>query len=125
MFTTADILFDLSKISAESLTIAFIGYVIVFLALSGLYYSFKFLPVALGLVNKVRIRRKTKEEVIPTPSDMVSVDVGAAISTALFLYFNEMHDDEKTVLTIEKISKRYSPWSSKIYSVTKGLNQRF
>lgn len=125
MFIAGEIIFDLSKITAESLTIALIGYVIVFISLSGLYYSFKLLPLALGLVNRMRLKKKTKEEVLPAPSQMVSVDVGAAISAALFLYFNEMHDDEKTVLTIEKISKRYSPWSSKIYSVTRGLNQRF
>ena len=55
----------------------------------------------------------------------ISGEVSAAISTALHLYFNEMHDDEKTVLTIKKISSRYSPWSSKIYNVTRGLNRRF
>ena len=125
MVITGEIIFDLTKISAESLTIALIGYVIVFIALTGLYYSFKLLPKALDIINKIRFTKKVKEEAIAAPSHMVSVDIGAAISAALFLYFNEMHDDEKTVLTIEKISKRYSPWSSKIYSVTRGLNQRF
>jgi len=125
MLIKGEVLFDLSKITAESLTIAFIGYVIVFLALSGLYYSFKLLPIALAFINKIRFTKKIKEEALAAPSQMVPVDIGAAISTALFLYFNEIHDDEKTVLTIEKISKRYSPWSSKIYSVTRGLNQRF
>lgn len=125
MVIIGEIIFDLEKITADSLTIALIGYVIVFLALSGLFYAFKLMPKALDFVNNLRVMKKTKDEIAPTPSHMVSVDVGAAISAALFLYFNEMHDDEKTVLTIEKISKRYSPWSSKIYSVTRGLNQRF
>jgi ABC-type cobalt transport system substrate-binding protein len=55
----------------------------------------------------------------------ITGEVSAAISAALHLYFNELHDDEKTVLTIKKISRRYSPWSSKIYNVTRGLNRRF
>ncbi|MDZ7608912.1 MAG: OadG family protein [Cyclobacteriaceae bacterium] len=125
MVILGELIFDFGKITSDSLTIALIGYVIVFLSLSGLYYAFKLMPKALEFVNNLRIMKKTKDEVVPTPSQMVSVDVGAAISAALFLYFNEMHDDEKTVLTIEKISRRYSPWSSKIYNVTRGLNQRF
>jgi hypothetical protein len=125
MLVFGEIIFDLSKITSDNLTIALIGYIIVFVSLSGLFYAFKLLPRLLDLFNKIRFSRKIKEEVVATPSHMVSVDVGAAISTALFLYFNELHDDEKTVLTIQKISRRYSPWSSKIYSVTRGLNQRF
>jgi hypothetical protein len=44
-------------------------------------------------------------------------DVNAAIALALHLHFDEAHDFESTVLTIEKVQKRYSPWSSKIYSM--------
>ena len=46
----------------------------------------------------------------------------AAICTALYLYFSELHDEEKHVMTVKRISKSYSPWSSKIYGVMKGLN---
>ena len=42
----------------------------------------------------------------------------AAISFALYLYFNELHDHESGVVTIKSVKKAYSPWSSKIY----GLN---
>lgn len=42
----------------------------------------------------------------------------AAISLALHLYFKEAHDDEDLRITIQKSMKPYSPWSSKIYSVT-------
>jgi hypothetical protein len=48
-------------------------------------------------------------------------EINAAISMALYLYFEELHDEESDVVTIKKVSKRYSPWSSKIY----GLNQYF
>ena len=36
---------------------------------------------------------------------------------AIHLYYSEMHDKENTVLTIDKVSKTYSPWSSKIYGL--------
>jgi hypothetical protein len=75
-------------------------------------------------MTKRKLKKKgVKEEVIDDLT--ISGEVSAAISAAMYLYFSEMHDDEKTVLTIKKISKSYSPWSSKIYNVTKGLNRRF
>jgi len=51
-------------------------------------------------------------------SDEISDEEIAAISMALYSYFSENHDNESNVVTIEKIGKPYSPWSSKIY----GLN---
>ena len=124
MILFGEIIFDLSKITAENTTLAFVGYVIVFVALITLYFVFHYIPVLLNRMTKRRLKKRgMREEVI---SDLtITGEVGAAISTALYLYFSELHDDEKTVLTIRKISKRYSPWSSKIYNVTRGLNRRF
>jgi len=47
----------------------------------------------------------------------ISGDENAAIATALYMYFNEMHDEESGIITINKIQRRYSPWSSKIYNM--------
>jgi len=55
--------------------------------------------------------RHTQEE--------MSGEVNAAIAMALYMYQNEMHDYENTVLTINKVSRNYSPWSSKIYTLRK------
>jgi len=46
-------------------------------------------------------------------------EVYAAIGTAIHLsgQDNKEHDVENTVLTISKVSKNYSPWSSKIYTI--------
>ena len=43
----------------------------------------------------------------------------AAIAAAIFLYRQEVHDMETTVLTIKRIDRMYSPWSSKIYGLRK------
>ena len=40
-----------------------------------------------------------------------------AIAMALHLYYDEVHDNESNVITIKRIERRYSPWSSKIYGV--------
>jgi len=49
--------------------------------------------------------------------DEVAGEVFAAISTALYLYETDKHDYESAIITIERVSKRYSPWSSKIYGL--------
>lgn len=54
-----------------------------------------------------------------TSSDEMSGEVNAAIALALHLYQSELHDNENTVLTIQKVSRNYSPWSSKIYTLRK------
>lgn len=41
----------------------------------------------------------------------------AAIAMALHLFYDEVHDNESNVITIKRIERRYSPWSSKIYGV--------
>lgn len=46
-----------------------------------------------------------------------SGEVIAAISLALHEHFNARHDIEETVLTIKKLKRAYSPWSSKIYNL--------
>ena len=87
-----------------------------------------YIPVLLNFITKRRLKaklRKQGQDEVIIDDLTISGEVSAAISTALHLFFNEMHDDEKTVITIKKISARYSPWSSKIYNVTKGLNRRF
>ena len=51
------------------------------------------------------------------PAQEISGEINAAIATAIFLYRNELHDYEDTILTIKKVSRTYSPWSSKIYGL--------
>lgn len=52
-----------------------------------------------------------------------SGEINAAIAAAIFLYRQEVHDYEDTVLTIKRIDRAYSPWSSKIYSLRKNPRQ--
>ena len=55
-------------------------------------------------------------ETHPTPHEQ------AAIAMAMHLYFNA-HDEEPHVITIEQVERRYSPWSSKIYSMRSIFNR--
>jgi hypothetical protein len=44
-------------------------------------------------------------------------EVAAVISYALHLYQQDIHDYENMILTIQKVVRPYSPWSSKIYGL--------
>ena len=46
-------------------------------------------------------------------------ELNAAIASAVYLFTTHPHDSESTVLTIKRIEKIYSPWSSKIYGLRK------
>ncbi len=53
------------------------------------------------------------------PEDIKGHDSGeeiAAIAMALYEHLNA-HDSENTILTINKVKRAYSPWSSKIYGL--------
>jgi Na+-transporting methylmalonyl-CoA/oxaloacetate decarboxylase gamma subunit len=100
-------------------TVALVGFSIVVFSLTLLVIVFTRLPKLVNM-NLKRCRKKKKQ--IPqniTSNDdyIVEGNVTAAISLAIHLYFSELHDNESNIVTIKKVKKAYSPWSSKIYSV--------
>jgi len=101
-------------------TVAIVGFSIVFFSLTALVIVFSRLPKLLNMqFNRAKLRKnKQKEKEAVTQDDfVVEGNVTAAISLALHMYFNELHDEESNIVTIKKVRKAYSPWSSKIYSV--------
>ncbi len=112
-------------IKGEGLIITFIGYIMVFAALVLLYLVSNNLPKLLHIQTRRELKRKGKKHDLSSQEIEISGEVNAAIGATVFAIFNEMHDVEDTVITIKRISKNYSPWSSKIYGVTRGLNRKF
>lgn len=96
-----------------------IAMMVVFSALALLYIIFKNIGRAF---TRTKAEKKKQEVMVPAEAKAVteiSGEVNAAIAMALYLYQNEMHDFENTVLTVRKVSRTYSPWSSKIYTLRK------
>ena len=54
---------------------------------------------------------KEKKEIV------ISDEVIAAIGLALSMHLQDTHDYEKAVITIQKVIRPYSPWSSKIHGL--------
>lgn len=111
-----------SNINLESIVIAIAGYLIVFTALLLLFWLFSITPKIIALSKSKRRIRQGKQPV-PLRGEGISGEETAAISMALYLYLDEMHDQESGLLTIKRISKSYSPWSSKIYAVRNQFNR--
>jgi hypothetical protein len=47
----------------------------------------------------------------------VHEEEAAAIALAIHMYKSEMHDMDSFTITLRKVSRIYSPWSSKIYTL--------
>lgn len=107
----------LHNIDSMAIFITIAGYIIVFIALAILVFIFIRIARFQDFMTRLRIRKSKPDQLIEKETLSISGDVNAAIATALYLYYNEIHDEEKYVMTIKKVSKTYSPWSSKIYSV--------
>ena len=91
---------------------------VVFLALVLLYVIFK-------LVGKTSVRisnkRKAEEATVTVGINPDKNEIPGEVLSAIFMALHEeqsdVHDIEHTILTFNKISRNYSPWSSKIYGL--------
>ncbi len=100
------------------ITVAIVGFGIVLFALLLLFILFSRIPKLINLKIKKKKGSNNKNEKALAEEMEMEGNVTAAISLALHRYFNELHDEESNVVTIKQVRKTYSPWSSKIYSVT-------
>ena len=92
----------------NALMIALIGLLLVFAMLVLMVFIMK----AFGKVFTLH-RQKA-----PAAKVHMSDEVVVAITTAIKLYKSAIHDRESEMLTINRIARTYSPWSSKIYGLT-------
>ena len=104
--------------------------IVVSIALTILFFIFKYM----GNFH-MRITAKKAEKIEANQIGGIKVIHGqkgraitndelAAIAVAIYKYSEEMHDEEDLTLTINKVSKTYSPWNSKIYSLRQIPNRR-
>ena len=67
----------------------------------------------------IKSRNKTLAPVMESSHSIgdVSDEEAAAIALAIHMFKVEMHDMESLTITLKKVSRVYSPWSSKIYTL--------
>ncbi len=110
----------LLAITGDTWIITGLGFGLVFLLLVALIYILKGFGALMQPKAKVVKKAEVKENVeVPEHKKEITLwsSTTAVIAMALHLYYNEVHDEESTKVTIEKVDRRYSPWSSKIHGM--------
>lgn len=98
---------------------------VVFLGLLILYLVFKQIGNAAIRASKRNAKNAAGEGVaLSDNAGQESGEIFAAIATALYEMSDDNHDIENTVLTIRKVQRTYSPWSSKIYTLRQSPNKK-
>lgn len=94
---------------------------VVFSALILLYLCFKLsgrISVKMGKRNAMKVHGITDKEVAKEQKfGQRAGEEFAAISMAMHEYLEDVHDFEDMIITINKVKRTYSPWSSKIYTL--------
>ncbi|RHJ78130.1 OadG family transporter subunit [Parabacteroides sp. AM08-6] len=91
---------------------------VVFTGLFLLFFIFK----QIGKISIAASKRNAQKAAGSTTTIASNIgqesgEIFAAIGAALYEMSDDNHDIENTVLTIRKVQRTYSPWSSKIYSL--------
>lgn len=101
------------------------GFAMTIMAMCVVFSALALLCICFMIISSINQRAAKKESVIAetaaeSPHESQSQDsnqeVIAAIAMALHDHF-DAHDRESAVLTINKVKRAYSPWSSKIYNM--------
>ena len=94
---------------------------VVFFGLILLYVSFKVVGrVSVNLSKRNAMKAKgitDKQETKEKKLGEAPGEIFAAIAMAMHEMQSDVHDVEDTVLTITRVKRSYSPWSSKIYTL--------
>ncbi|MDR2083420.1 MAG: OadG family protein [Bacteroidales bacterium] len=115
------ITWDWSAFDSLAITIGLVGIIVVFVALLFLSFIYMLIPKILNIKSKRKIK-KEDSDVVKENVD-ASGEACAAISAALHMYFNDLHDVESNVLTINTQEvKRQSPWSDKHQFLNQKIN---
>ena len=98
-------------------SVAVLGLIVLFL----MYRFLAILALSISAKRAMKASGVSKEEArgISEQSGAVYAAIAMAIYEA-----TELHDDEQAILTIKNTARRYSPWSSKIYTLRELPNKQ-
>lgn len=117
---------DFVEFDPYGFAMAIIAMTVVFSALIVLYLTFRYIAKFYSSAIKFRLKKGMAEKIGDRKDrDEISGEVVAAISAAINIYRAQLHDMESFRLTIQRVSKAYSPWSSKLYGLRQTPNRIF
>lgn len=109
-------------LTVASVSVVFL--VLIFLAIIFTQYG--------KMLMNIQKKRAVKAAAATTPAATtqaassvdVSGEVYAAIAAAVHLYHDELHDEENTIITIQKVERSWTPWNAKYYNMNQYFNKR-
>jgi len=107
-------------LAAVAIAVVFLALICIALILQG---SGKLMK-GLGEDKKKDDKKKTIKPVSDGSSAVNDQEVYAAIAAAIHLYNDELHDEEETVITIQKVEREWTPWNAKFYNMNQYFNNR-
>ncbi|NLA23386.1 MAG: OadG family protein [Bacteroidales bacterium] len=129
MWILSKITFDTSAIDAKAWTIFITGFLVVVFAQWLIGVILKQFQNVISLQDKISLKKiakskdKTVDTVVKTDTKeqvkLADDDKNIAIAMAMHLYFNEQHDDESYMLTINTAERLNSPWAKKSFNILK------
>lgn len=105
---------EFKKMDPTGIGMAIIAMAVVFSVLAITYLVFKYFSKLYAIDWKKKATEVASQKV---EIHDVQAEVSAAIGMAIHLYNSQQHDLDSLTLTINSVSRRYSPWSSKIYTL--------
>jgi Na+-transporting methylmalonyl-CoA/oxaloacetate decarboxylase gamma subunit len=89
---------------------------VVFVGLLLLYLIFRAIGNTAKRISNKRVASTGTLSAVRSES-LLTGEVLAAISAAIYELNQDVHDVESTILTISEVKRKYSPWSSKLYTL--------
>ena len=100
--------------SISAMSVVFCGLILLFIAFKVVGKA----SVSLSKRNAMKAKGITdKQEAKEKKLGEAPGEIFAAIAMAMYEMQSDVHDVEDTVLTITRVKRSYSPWSSKIYTL--------
>ena len=98
---------------------AIVAMLVVFTALLVLFLIFKWIGQIMTRSSRKATQQSPAVAVVGNDEAHMNAETVAAITLALKLYVSEQEENQAMVLTINRVAKTYSPWSSKIHGLTR------
>lgn len=108
-------------ISVVAIVVVFLALVCITLIFGGNAKSIKWAQDRRA--RRAAIKAGVSAEAVQKPSDTTG-EVYAAIAAAIFMYQEDMHDEEHAILTISKVERAWTPWNAKFYNMNQYFNTR-
>ena len=105
------------KLDPYGIGMTIIAMSIVFTVLAIVYLFFKGISKLYFAIQNRSVKKQDLRMAAKIEPQGIESEVSAAIGMALHLYSQRQHDMESLTITIQKVSKLYSPWNSKLYMI--------